>query len=103
MTIGKATALSLGFVGAVAFGVWVGPYVTGRADTTMDAAMRAPIEDAAMPASQEPAKAPATARLEPALPAVPASSAELQRRLGPVPNEGMTSRGKGPRRRGSPR
>lgn len=88
MTIGKATALSLGFVGAVAFGIWVGPYVTGRAEATPDAAMP-PTEVATTPTLHEPATASATARHEPTLPAVPASSADLQRRLKPVLNEGM--------------
>lgn len=88
MTIGKATALSLGFVGAVAFGIWVGPYVTGRADATADAALRPSTEVATTPAPQAPAAA-STAPHEPTLPSVPASSVELQRRLKPVLNEGV--------------
>jgi hypothetical protein len=89
MTIGKATTLSLGFVGAVAFGTWIGPYLTGSANATAGVATRPPTEIATTPTPQGPAPAPAVARHEPTLPTVPASSVELQRRLKPVLNEGM--------------
>jgi hypothetical protein len=51
--------------------------------------MRAPTEVAASPSPQEPATTSRSARQEAAIPAVPASSADLQQRLKPVLNEGM--------------
>ena len=36
MTFGKATALTAGLVGAMAFGVWVGPRLTGHMETIKD-------------------------------------------------------------------
>jgi hypothetical protein len=36
MTFGKATALTAGLVGAMAFGVWIGPYLTDHAARIMD-------------------------------------------------------------------
>ena len=37
MTFGKATALTAGLVGAMAFGVWVGPRLTGHMENAKDA------------------------------------------------------------------
>ena len=36
MTFGKATALTAGLVGAMAFGVWVGPRLTGHMENVKD-------------------------------------------------------------------
>ena len=87
MTIGKATTLALGFAGAVAVGVWIGPYVTDRS-----MAAREPVVDATPTASPE-AAAARTAEVRRNAPAdafasIPASSPDLQKRLQPVLNEG---------------
>lgn len=90
MTIGKATAVSSAVLAAFALGVWVGPYVTG-ASRTETAAMTP--SAAAVPAPDVTASAAPAARRAAnpsvALPAVPASSAELHQRLKPVLNQGM--------------
>jgi hypothetical protein len=36
MTLGKSLALAMGFVVAMALGVWVGPYLTDRASFNRD-------------------------------------------------------------------
>lgn len=87
MTIGKASALSLGFVGAVALGIWIGPYVTGRADALIDPAVMTSAATET-PASSSERRAAASPRMEAMLPAVSATSVELQQRLKPVLNEG---------------
>jgi hypothetical protein len=51
MTFGKATALTAGLVGAMAFGVWVGPHLTNRGDKTKDATSVHATEPAASSAS----------------------------------------------------
>jgi hypothetical protein len=87
MTIGKATALTAAFVGAVALGVWVGPYLDDRDPATPD-----PVADSAPAQTETPRAAPTTAARRsapaerPAL--VEASDPELQKRLKPVLNTG---------------
>ena len=65
MTIGKASALAAGFVGAVAAGVAIGPYVTHRGDSSPGTApaweLSRPSIDTAPPAATETA-APAAPR-----------------------------------------
>jgi hypothetical protein len=89
MTIGKMTALCLGFVGCFALGVWTGPHIMNRADSAATAAHEtvtvpgAP--DQARPASESgtstrPA-ATRTARVDVSAPA-------LHDRLKPVLNRG---------------
>jgi hypothetical protein len=89
MTTGKATALCLGFVAAVALGMWIGPYVTGNDDASATAAVQPAAETVASPEARPSAPNIAAAAPEPALPVVPATSVDLQRRLKPVLNEGM--------------
>src|SRR5882724_10813972 len=60
MTFGKATALTAGLVGAMAFGVWVGPHLTNRVDTIGDKTGTHVAQPA--PASAEATKAPAAPR-----------------------------------------
>ena len=92
MTTGKATALSLGFVAAVALGMWIGPYVTGDEGATTNAAAQA-VQTAPEAVASTDARPSSprmvTAAPEPVLPAVPATSTDLQKRLKPVLNEGM--------------
>lgn len=86
MTIGKGTALALGFAGAVAFGIWIGPYVYDRGDAT-----RAPVAEATVPAAEAAPAATARTQRAPAqerFAVIPASSPELHRRLKPVLTEG---------------
>lgn len=90
MTIGKAAFLSLGFVGAVALGIWVGPHVTTYTvgtDTRAAAAPTVSPPPAAPVARVTPAArptAPAAARRA----TIPASSVELQKRLKRVLSSG---------------
>ena len=90
MSTGKAIALSLGFVGAVALGVWIGPYVTDRADVTATAENApAPVSDTATPRPESRAAAARPADPETsAMRMIPATSPDLQRRLKPVLSEG---------------
>lgn len=87
MTIGKATAFTAAFVGAVALGVWIGPHVVDRATTER-------VADAT-PAATGPARTTNAANTEArrTVPAertltVEASDPELQKRLKPVLNTG---------------
>jgi hypothetical protein len=88
MTTGKSTAVCLGLVSAFALGVWVGPYVTGARDATSIAAVQ-PVPDAVASPVPQPSAAKTVAAAPQSVPAVPASSADLQKRLKPVLNEGM--------------
>src|SRR5262245_43008853 len=94
MSIGKATVLSLGFVGAVALGMWMGPYVLGR-DTTGGSVKQT--AQNAVPAAQQPAapiaKRPSSggataSRTSTSIAAVPATEPALQKRLKSVLNQG---------------
>ena len=91
MTTGKATALCLGFVAAVALGMWIGPHITGEYEAATSAAVQPAPETVASPEAQPstPKKLAAASASEPALPVVPATSMDLQKRLKPVLNEGM--------------
>ena len=86
MTLVKASALTLGFVCAIGFGIWIGPRVTHRAPTV--AAATATAEPAAAPASRP---APAREAIRPATPMVQRvalSSPRLRDRVRPVLNRG---------------
>ena len=88
MSIWKMTALSLGFVGAFALGVWTGPHITQRSEAAFAADDASVVwgsglpEDTATASSAVTAEAPArTARVDVAAP-------DLQERLKPVLNRG---------------
>jgi hypothetical protein len=89
MTMGKMTALGLGFVGAFALGVWTGPHIMQRVDrdaiAVHDTVAVPGSPNEAKPASEAAAtrRAPVAriARVEPTAPA-------LQDRLKPVLNRG---------------
>ncbi len=104
MTLVKASALTAGFVGAVALGVAIGPSITERladreksaivtespaaSDQAKPAAQRAPkARVASRTASTEPAK-PAAAPVAIAANAVRADEPRVQERLKPVLNRG---------------
>ena len=89
MSTGRTTAVCLGLISAFALGVWTGPYVSHRDESAPIAAVE-PTHDAVPAPSAKPETAKVVAAApEPAAPAVPATSSDLQRRLKPVLNEGM--------------
>lgn len=104
MSFGKAAALTAGFIGAFALGVWTGPHVTSswnQADTTAvhieEPAAAQPAAESARPsrsarsrtaAPTAPAAAPAATAAAPPAVAVSASAPDLQKRLKPLLNRG---------------
>lgn len=88
MTPGRATALSLGFVGAVALGIWIGPYVRPSAESAPDPAQTHASASLAQP-DQTATPAPRAMRQEATMPAVKPTSVDLQKRLKPVLASGM--------------
>ena len=52
MTVGKATALTTGFIAAFAAGVWIGPHMTHRWSATASQSMAAPEAQAANPSAR---------------------------------------------------
>jgi hypothetical protein len=96
MTFGRASALALSLLGAVALGVWIGPHVTKR-DATTETKITQPQETqvkqlppAATDVSRT-AKPRATARraIKPgATPGVISFSPEVQKRMQPLLNKG---------------
>lgn len=91
MTIGKMTALGLGFVGAFALGVWTSPHIMERVDHDTSAAHETvtvpttPADDA----RTAPAAAPAARRAPVARTArVDVTAPALHERLKPVLNKG---------------
>jgi hypothetical protein len=95
MSIGRATVLSLGFVGAVALGMWISPYVLSRDATggparqTAASTAQQPSSGAAASTAQKPSSGAATvARTSTPAAVVPASEPALQKRLKDVLNQG---------------
>ena len=95
MSIGKATVLALGFVGAIALGIWIGPHVLGRdAAGGRDERPAAPIvQQPSVPATQRPASGSASgpasvARASAPAAVVRASEPALQKRLKDVLSPG---------------
>ena len=89
MTIGKMTALALGFVGCFALGVWTGPHIMNRADPTASAVH----ETVAVPGAQDEAQPASASRSSSRAAAartarVDVSAPALQERLKPVLNRG---------------
>lgn len=89
MTMGKASLLALGFVGSVALGVWMAPYVTDRSDdTSTDIVATAPA-----PVAAPEATAPSRAEREEMATvtrasAISVTAPDLQARLKPVLSSG---------------
>ena len=89
MTFGKMTALSLGFVGAFALGVWTGPHIVQRsADATVAADDASMIWGSGLPPETETASNATAARAAAATARVDVSAPDLQERLKPVLNRG---------------
>jgi hypothetical protein len=92
MTVGKSLALAMGFVVAMALGVWVSPFVREHAPFDRDhktaAHEVAPAKASAPPAAARPTGSTARSTSRDAVPAVALSTPELQERLKPVLNKG---------------
>ncbi len=88
MTLGKATGLVAGFIGAIALGVWVGPHVTNT-NRDINATAPAVVSPAANATSTPRAS---SSRAESAIAreaaAVPATAPALRDRLAPVLTQG---------------
>ena len=86
MTFGKASALAIGFVGAVALGVAISPFVGRPAAPSDVRAVNIPLPDA----SRQPDAAPTARRSvrTPAGPVIMPSAPELHARLKPLLNKG---------------
>lgn len=105
MTFEKVSALALGFVGAVALGVWIGPHILPHGATVTDTtasvtqAPAAPVDSAPRraPASKRSPTKPSTAATTstPTLPGetqriVPTAAPALHDRLKPLLNKGAS-------------
>jgi hypothetical protein len=100
MTVGKATALTAGFIAAFAAGVWIGPHMTHRWSATASQSMAAPEAQAANPSSQ-PSTATAAAKttrqktmtrpteVASVATTMSPSAPEVQRRLKPLLKSGV--------------
>ena len=89
MTFGKMTALSLGFVGAFALGVWTGPHIVQRsADATVAADDAGVIWGSGLPPETETASNATTAQAAATTARVDVSAPVLQEKLKPVLNRG---------------
>jgi hypothetical protein len=93
MTLGKSLALAMGFVVAMALGVWIGPYLTDRAPFDRDHKTAA--QDVAPSQASKPnvaARSTGSSARRPssrdAVPAVALSTPELHERLKPILNKG---------------
>lgn len=88
MTAGKATALALGFAGALGLGVLIGPYIVDR--ETYTSASTEELQPATDPTPETPKAPVAAARVtRPAAPravVTPASAPAIQARMRPVLN-----------------
>jgi hypothetical protein len=89
MTFAKMTAISLGFVGAFALGVWTGPNIVQRsADATMASDDASVIWGSGLPPETERATNAAATRPAAKTAGVDVSAPDLQQRLKPVLNRG---------------
>jgi hypothetical protein len=89
MTFGKMTALSLGFVGAFALGVWTGPHIVQRSANVAVAADDASvIWGSGLPPETETASNATNTRPAATTARVEVSAPDLQERLKPVLNRG---------------
>ncbi len=88
MTFGKALALTGGFAGAMALGVWMGPYITQRhVDVQVPASAEvqpAPLELTSPPMAPRKAAVVRTTVFAPTGVRVDVSSPELHQRLKPI-------------------
>ena len=88
MTFGKGAALAIALVGAMALGVWVGPYLTShRAIATLTHS--ADRTEASQPATRtRPAASAARVTTRATTPAIAPSATDLQEQLKPLLNKG---------------
>ena len=84
MTFGKGAALAAGFVGAMALGVWIGPYLTDDgAITNLTSSVYRTESPKTATKSRQPAPATRVATRA-ATPVITPSTAELQAQLKPL-------------------
>ena len=91
MTIVKASALTLSLVGAMAFGVWIGPHITQSGVIGAVVPVAHSAQPAATVADSRPTPPPSAVKLvmrEPRLPAISPQTPELLERLQPLLNRG---------------
>lgn len=92
MTLAKASSLAMGFVGAMALGVWVGPHITGRLNADTDTPTVHASESAGEAAVTRKSSTPGSASRRSANRAssviVAPSAPELHARLKPLLNRG---------------
>jgi hypothetical protein len=88
MTFGKMTALSLGFVGAFALGVWTGPTIVHRSADAVASHDASVIWGSGLPPETEAASNAAAPRAAATAARVDASAPDLQVKLKPVLNRG---------------
>jgi hypothetical protein len=89
MTVGKASALVAGLVGAMAFGVWIGPHITDRDTSASGVAIATPATSEADTATPGAARAARRdVMVEDAVAAVSPTAPALHERLEPVLPDG---------------
>jgi hypothetical protein len=92
MTLGKSWALAMGFVVAMALGVWVSPYVREHAPFNRDHKTAAqdvsPSKASTPPAERSAGSTARRSSSRDAVPAIALSTPELHERLKPVLNKG---------------
>lgn len=84
MTFGKGSALALGFVGAIAIGVWAGPYLTATIQEKLAAKPAAASPAVPAAASHSEMKLPSKTATPAAAPVIPVTAPALQVRLKPL-------------------
>lgn len=88
MTFAKASALVLGFLGAMALGVWIGPHITDRGGTTESPAAQVSQPSRAAAKSRPAPRTSREASARAATSAISPSAPELHERLKPLLNRG---------------
>jgi hypothetical protein len=88
MTLGKATGLVAGFIGAMALGVWVGPHLTNRNINATAPAVVSPTANATTTSTPRASSSRAESAIAREAAAVPATAPALRDRLAPVLTQG---------------
>jgi hypothetical protein len=88
MTLGKATGLVAGFIGAMALGVWVGPHVTNHDINATAPAVVSPAANAATTPAVRASSSRAESAIAREAATVPATAPALGDRLAPVLTRG---------------
>ena len=88
MTFGKGAALVAGFVGAMALGVWVGPYLTNHGAIASSAPLASQTQSPTVVTTNRQPVTARRVRSRAATPAIAPSATELHTQLKPLLNEG---------------